>query len=123
MSEKLTLRKTAPNSEFSEVFIQGMIDRMGVSFYKYGKVDEAYPLYIDALASMRDRVKKYKETRNSEYLIDAANFLMIEFMCPSLEDVDYKPTDVDGSIGRVEAWNHTQTQDSNKDLKEAWKNG
>jgi hypothetical protein len=37
--------------------------------------------------------QKYKETGNTEFLADVANFAMIEFMFPQHEKKNYKPTD------------------------------
>ena len=89
------------HDEVSEEFLQGMLDRMATSYYKYGKVSEGYPHNISALVSLEQRLAMYKSTRNREYLIDAANFLMIEFMFPSLAGAHYTPTDSDGSPGRT----------------------
>lgn len=87
-------------TEFSEPFVQGMKDRMAVSFYKYGPLAAAYPHKVSAVASLQDRLRKYAETKNTEYLIDAANFAMIEFMHPSIEGAFFAGTDDDGSPGR-----------------------
>jgi hypothetical protein len=38
---------------------------------------------------------------NAEYLVDAANFLMIEFMHPAHPAAHYRATDASGSPGRV----------------------
>lgn len=100
--EKLALVVTCPESEFSKQFVQGMLNRMSFSFQKYGFVADAYPDKLDALASLQQRIDKYLETRNTEYLIDAANFAMIEFMHPSLEEAVFDATDTDGSPGRVD---------------------
>lgn len=104
-----------PNSEFSDTFVQGMYDRMAVSFFKYGKVADAYPDKVSALASLEQRVRKYRETRNTEYLIDVANFAMIEFMYPSVTDAHFTPTDSDGSPGRTKT-SGTITTKHNLDL-------
>ena len=87
-------------SEFSEPFVQGMKDRMVVSFYKYGPLANAYPEKVSAVASLTDRLRKYAETKNTEYLIDAANFAMIEFMHQAIEGAFFEGTDADGSPGR-----------------------
>lgn len=92
-----------PSSEFSETFLQGMVDRMGMSFYKYGALAKGFPDKVDALASMEARVGRYLQTGNTEFLIDAANFLMIEFMRPRHKGAHYRPTDSRESPGRV--WN------------------
>lgn len=87
-------------TEFSEPFVQGMKDRMVVSYFKYGPLAAAYPHKVSAVASLTDRLRKYAETKNTEYLIDAANFAMIEFMHPSVEGAFFAGTDDDGSPGR-----------------------
>lgn len=90
-------------TEFSFDFTQGMKDRMVVSFHKYGPLANAYPHKVSAIASLTDRLRKYAETKNTEFLIDAANFAMIEFMHPSLEGAFFEGTDSDASPGRRSA--------------------
>ena len=69
---------STPKSEFSKSFLQGMLDRMAMSFYKYGKVADAHPHKDDALKSLKSRIKLYRQTGNTEWLMDVANFAMIE---------------------------------------------
>lgn len=95
------IRLVAPESEFSRPFVQGMANRMAVSFHKYGLVAEAFPDKVKALDSALQRVDLYLSTGNTEALIDAANFLMCEFMHPALADAHFSPTDSDGSPGRT----------------------
>lgn len=97
-----TITHGAPRTEFSEQFLKGMLDRMGVSFYKYGKLSNAYPHDVDAIASLKKRLKKYEEDGNIEWLMDVANFAMIEFMRPRHENAHYNPQDSDTSPGRVD---------------------
>lgn len=101
----LRLPDGVPTSEVSVTFLQGMVDRMGLSYFKYGLVEEAYgPRVVnrgDALRSMRKRLDKYRETGNTEWLMDAANFDMIEFMFPDHEEAHFRPTDADESPGRI----------------------
>lgn len=89
-------------SEFSETFVDGMRNRMVVSFYKYGPLVMAYGEggKVNAMASLTDRLRKYAETKNTEYLMDAANFAMIEYMHPSLPGAYFAGTDADASPGR-----------------------
>lgn len=87
--------------QVSVAFFRGMAMRMAVSYEKYGDYREAYPEKLDAVASGLARVAKYQATGNTEYLIDAANFFMIEFMAPRKAGATFTPTDSDGSIGRV----------------------
>jgi hypothetical protein len=90
-----------PSSEFSQSFVQGMADRMAVSYCKYGPVAEAYPSRVDAIASLKLRLDKYAKTGNTEWLMDVANFAMIEFMRPRHPKAHYEPTDSKQSPGRV----------------------
>jgi hypothetical protein len=103
-------------TEFSEDFVQGMRDRMVMSFYKYGAVAEAFPHKISAIASLTDRMRKYVSTGNTEFLIDAANFAMIEFMCPSVDGATFKPTDSDESPGRRTTRSGTVDHRSNAEV-------
>lgn len=105
---KLILELRAlPESEFNIDFLQGMLDRMTVSYFKYGKVVDAYPHDISAIDSLKKRLDTYAETGNTEFLIDAANFAMIEFMRPSHPEAHFTPTDSDQSPGRVTTRGHT----------------
>jgi hypothetical protein len=91
----------APDSEFCEPFVQGMRDRMAVSYHKYGPVAEAYPGKVDALASLRKRLERYEQDGNTEWLMDISNFAMIEFMHPRHGKAHFRATDSRESPGRV----------------------
>lgn len=97
----MELRTACPDSEFSQKFLQGMLDRMAMSFHKYGKVADAFPSRVQAVASLTQRLREYAKTGNTEYLMDAANFAMIEFMCPAHPNAHFKATDDEGSPGRI----------------------
>lgn len=103
-------------TEFSEAFVGGMRARMVVSFYKYGPLADAYPHKVSAVASLTDRLRKYAETKNTEFLIDAANFAMIEFMLPSIEGAFFEGTDADQSPGRRAAKSGTIDKRSNSEI-------
>lgn len=90
-----------PASEFSTPFVQGMADRMSVSHAKYGRVAEAYPARVDAIASLKARLERYAKDGNTEWLMDVANFAMIEFMHPRHKAAHFKATDSKDSPGRV----------------------
>jgi hypothetical protein len=101
-------------SEISVEFIQGMVNRMTMSFFKYGPVAESAT--TDAPASCRHRLDKYAETGNTEYLMDAANFAMIEFMRPAHPQAFLAPADSDESPGRITVGDDEPNALSNKDL-------
>lgn len=87
-------------TEFSGRFLSLMKDAMTVSFYKYGKVSDAYPHKVDAIGSLAEQLNLYAQTGNTEYLVDVANFAMIEFMHPRHPQAHFEGADDDGSPGR-----------------------
>lgn len=89
-------------SEYSEQFDQLRKHRIVVSFYKYGPVKENYSnKLIDALKSLENCIKKYDATGNTEYLVDAANYCMFEFMFPQHPKAHFGATDSKESAGIV----------------------
>jgi hypothetical protein len=91
---------SVPESEYSLQFLQGMVDRMGNSYATYGLLAEAFPHPVNALACLQDRLAKYVGSGNTEWLMDVANFAMIEFMRPRHPDAHYRPTGSHESPGR-----------------------
>ena len=102
-------------TEFSESFVEGMRSRMLVSYHKYGAIQEAYPAKVNALKSLQQRLEMYASTGNTEYLMDAANFAMIEFMLPAHPGAFFQGTDSDGSPGRIDA-DGDRTRKRNADI-------
>lgn len=92
----------APDTEFSFAFVQSMANRMAVSYHKYGALADAYPHRMDAIASIQQRLDLYHQTGNTEWLIDAANYAMIEFMHPRHPSAHFVATDSNESPGRVD---------------------
>lgn len=84
---------------YSDFFIQGMKNRLIVSHFKYGSAKKTYPELAQALKCIKERIEMYEKTKNTEYLIDAANFCMLEFMYPCIEGAKFEPTDSDKSPG------------------------
>lgn len=86
-------------TEWSERFEDIRKKAMVLSYYKYGPAARDYPDRIDAIESLKMRLKRYEETGNTEFLADVANFAMLEFMFPRHPKAHYKPTDSDESPG------------------------
>jgi hypothetical protein len=82
-------------TEYSEIFDDIRKKMMVVSYFKYGSLIDNYQKFkcMDALGNIEKRIAKYKETGNTEFLADVANFAMIEFMHPSIPGAKYIPTD------------------------------
>lgn len=66
-------------TEYSKRFDEIRKDMMVMSYYKYGSMKENYDKFkcMDALGNIEKRIQKYKETGNTEFLADVANFAMI----------------------------------------------
>lgn len=79
--------------------ITHMANRMAVSQQKYGDIDDNYPDPGNAIQTAFERIELYLETRNVEWLVDAANMLIIESIRPSLEEAHFRATDSDESPG------------------------
>lgn len=93
------MKETILKRDFSEEFVAKMKNAMLLSHYKYGYVSQTYPELAQAYKCIRERLELYEETHNTEYLVDAANFCMIEFMFPAFADARYIATDSDKSPG------------------------
>lgn len=115
LGKPVTLKPSAPATEHSEVFLQGMLDRMGVSFYKYGAVADAEGR-VNFIESLKMRLDKYIETGNTEWLMDVANFAMIEFMVPAHPDAHFLSTDSSESPGRLTRSGNVTKTDKNTRL-------
>ena len=91
MSDLNSILKT----EYSERFDEIRKNMMIVSYFKYGPIKANYDKFkcMDAIGNIEKRLAKYKETGNTEFLADVANFAMIEFMYPSIPGAKYTPTD------------------------------
>lgn len=90
------------STEYSDKFDKLRKDMMVTSYYKYGplKTNSTEKL-TNIIASLEKRLKAYKDTGNTEFLADIANFAMIEFMHPQHPTTYYKATDSNESPGIV----------------------
>lgn len=80
-------------TEYSERFDDIRKRAMATSYYKYGPARANYVNgNINAIESMQKCVEKYRETGNTEYLCDAANYLMLEFMYPQHKKAHFTST-------------------------------
>lgn len=97
MNRELNIKK-----EYSDEVDKMRKNRVEVSMYKYGPASINFgERLVSALESSNLCIKKYHKTLNKEYLLDAMNYLMFEFMYPSLDGVYFKATDSSESAGKV----------------------
>lgn len=86
----------APKSEYSLEFDELRQKMVLVSFYKYGPAKKNFEEgRVDAIKSLERKLDAYKETGNTEYLADVANYAMFEYMHPVHKKAHYKATDND----------------------------
>lgn len=72
-----------PKTDYSTEFDQLRQNRIAVSRHKYGPANINFGQgLVDAIGSIEKCVSKFKETNNTEYLVDAANYCMFGFMYP-----------------------------------------
>lgn len=85
--------------DWSKEFIELMMNRIVVSHYKYGWMSLNYPELAQAVKSIQTRLDMYMETGNREWLVDVANFAMIEYMYPSHPNAHLRATGSEESPG------------------------
>lgn len=85
--------------DWSKEFIIKMENAIETSHYKYGWMSDTYPELAQAVKCIQERLDLYNRTHNLEYLVDIANFAMIEYKHPSYPDASYTPQDSDKSPG------------------------
>jgi 1,2-phenylacetyl-CoA epoxidase catalytic subunit len=83
------------STEYSTEFDEKRKKAMTLSYHKYGALHLNYPDNVDAIESLKMRLEKYAKTGNTEFMVDVANFAMIEFMTKS----NYTPTSEKESPG------------------------
>lgn len=83
-------------TEYSERFDDLRKAAIRVSFHKYGPAKKNFgSAHVDAIKSLERKLAAYKETGNTELLVDVANYAMFEFMYPLHSKAHYTPMDDD----------------------------
>jgi hypothetical protein len=103
-STELVLKRSPniPDEEVQPEFLQGMVNRRMQGYLKYGSLFTASAKTRSAYVENIDvRVKKYLETGNTEWLMDAAVFAWLEFTTPSHEKAHFRATGDSESPGAV----------------------
>lgn len=90
------------SQEYSDRFDRLRRNRVETSFYKYGSARKNFATgNVQALPTMERCLKKYQETGNKEFLLDAANYLMFEFVFPQHPKAHFRATESGESAGIV----------------------
>lgn len=94
--------------DWSGEFIAKMERAIETSHYKYGWMSDTYPELAQAVKCIQERLDLYNRTHNRDYLVDIANFAMIEYKHPSYSDAHYTPQDSDKSPGLAGGISHKE---------------
>lgn len=90
-----------PRSEYDEKFDQLRKNRIEVSMLKYGSARDNFGGgRVDAIATAELCIDAFKKDKNTEHLVDAANYLMFRFMYPYPGE-EFGATDSNKSVGTV----------------------
>ena len=90
------------SQEYSKRFDTLRRNRVEVSFYKYGPARKNFATgNVQAIPTLERCLQKYKDTGNTEYLCDLANYAMFEFMYPHHPKAHFRATDSSESAGIV----------------------
>lgn len=81
--------------------LKAMVNRMNVSFHKYGSFGDVFPDKAVGIEQVHQRLAKYLVDGNTEWLIDAANYCIIEALRPSNPKAHFKATTAEESPGRI----------------------
>ena len=88
-------------TDYSEEFDKKRKALIQQSYFKYGKASKNFATgNVDAIGSLEKCLVKFKETGNTEYLCDIANYAMFRFMFPQNGEY-FRHTDSDESAGIV----------------------
>ena len=88
-------------TDYSEEFDKKRKALIQQSYFKYGKASQNFATgNVDAIGSLEKCLAKFKETGNTEYLCDIANYAMFRFMFPQNGEY-FRHTDSDESAGIV----------------------
>jgi hypothetical protein len=80
------------DQQINWVFFGKMAQAMVMGFFRYKpRINQTEK--FNYLEKARDKLTLYEETKNQEALVDAGNYLMMEYDRPSLEGVYYKSID------------------------------
>jgi len=88
-------------SEYSNEFDKLRKNRVEISYYKYGSARDNFGSgRVDAIKTAERCIEAFKKDKNTEHLVDAANYLMFRFMYP-FPGEHFTATDSAGSVGTV----------------------
>lgn len=80
-------------SQWCDQFDKLRRNRMVMGTFRYGDYKDPRAKKFDRIGSAIFRLHKYKETGNTEFLVDVANLCMIEFDIPNHKNAHFHSVD------------------------------
>ena len=98
---KLRWPSSIPLDHLSVEFLQGMVDRMAFGYHNYGhsRIGFQNPGNHSTMKCMELRHKEFKRTKNTEFLMDEANYCMLEHMYHQTPGAFFRATTKEESPG------------------------
>lgn len=91
--------KNTLQNEYSEEFDRLRKNRVEVSFFKYGPAKKNFGEgRVDALETAKMCIEAFEKDKNTEHLLDAANYLMFRYMFPFPGEY-FRATSSEESVG------------------------
>lgn len=88
-------------SDYNEEFDRLRRNRVEVSFHKYGPAAKNFGEgRVDALETAQMCIDAFRKDKNTEHLVDAANYLMFRFSYPMPGEF-FRATGSEESVGTV----------------------
>lgn len=85
-------------------FFSLMKNRLKMGYFRYENNNNSYPY----TKGIEDKLNMYIKTKNLEYLVDAANYALLEFNKPTIEGTFFEAVDDCKHLDKIE-------HESNKD--------
>jgi len=80
-------------SECNARFVRLMQNRLVMACFRYGRRDRPDRWRYDFLAGLAKKLQSYRQSGNTENLVDASNYCMLEFSRPSHPEAHFRAED------------------------------
>jgi hypothetical protein len=109
--DQITYLNRVLEIQFSEDFIRKKKARVFVGYHRYGPNTQyaQKKLEYKILDTVRKRLDEYERTGNQEHLVDAANYLMIEYKAPQHPNAHFESIEEEDASKRLGIVRETET--------------
>ena len=91
--ERLPDLEELKQTEYCDEFDELRRNRMVMGAFRYGRLSNPDKWKYNFIEGLRKKLWAYVDTGNTENLVDAANYLMLEFMQPSHPNAHFRAED------------------------------